>query len=53
MSGSSEPPRLLPPGPRGNFLLGNTLPYIRDQLGFAVRGLLNQYGDMVRLLWAI
>ena len=48
MSGSSDPRRKLPPGPRGNFLLGNTLPYIRDQLGFAARAV-EQYGDMVRL----
>jgi cytochrome P450 len=38
----------LPPGPRGNWLIGNLIPYARDPLGFATR-LAREYGDVVRV----
>jgi cytochrome P450 len=38
----------LPPGPRGSFLVGNTLAYMRDPLGFLTR-VVREYGDVVRL----
>ena len=38
----------VPPGPRGNFLLGSTLAYMRDPLGFLTRSA-RDYGDIVRL----
>jgi cytochrome P450 len=38
----------LPPGPRGNWLIGNLIPYARDPLGFTTR-LAREYGDVVRV----
>ncbi len=38
----------IPPGPKGGLLLGNTLPYMRDPLGFLAHTV-QQYGDVVRL----
>jgi len=38
----------IPPGPRGLPLLGNTLQYTRDPLGFLTR-CAREYGDVVRL----
>jgi cytochrome P450 len=38
----------LPPGPKGQFLIGNTLQYMRDPLGFLARAV-HDYGDVVRL----
>jgi cytochrome P450 len=40
--------RRLPPGPKGGLLLGNTLDYLRDSLGFTT-GAAHEYGDIVRL----
>lgn len=40
--------RKLPPGPRGRFLLGSSLDFLRDQLGFVERAK-RVYGDIVRL----
>jgi cytochrome P450 len=40
--------RELPPGPKGSFLLGNSIEYMRDPLGF-VQGAKQEYGDIVRL----
>jgi cytochrome P450 len=37
-----------PPGPSGGFLLGNTLLYLRDQIGFLTQAT-HEYGDIVRL----
>jgi cytochrome P450 len=38
----------LPPGPKGRFLLGNTLEYARDPLGFFTRAA-REYGDFVKV----
>jgi cytochrome P450 len=38
----------LPPGPRGKLLLGNSLDFIRDPLGFLERAR-RDHGDVVRL----
>jgi cytochrome P450 len=38
----------LPPGPKGHFLLGHLLPYMRDPLG-SFTGWARDYGDVVRL----
>ena len=38
----------LPPGPKGGFLLGNSLEYMRDPLGFVERAK-REYGDIVQL----
>src|SRR5262249_12895819 len=38
----------IPPGPRGQFLIGHVLQYLRDPLGFLSRGA-REYGDVVRL----
>ena len=38
----------LPPGPKGQFLIGHTLRYMRDPLGFIDRAA-REYGDAVRL----
>src|SRR3954454_23770947 len=38
----------IPPGPGGGLLLGNTLPYMRDPLGFLARAV-RDHGDVVRL----
>lgn len=38
----------LPPGPRGSFLVGNSLEYMRDTLGFVERAK-RDYGDVVSL----
>jgi cytochrome P450 len=38
----------VPPGPRGDFLFGNTFAYTRDPIGFLSRAA-RQYGDIVRL----
>lgn len=40
--------RALPPGPPGRFLVGNTLQYMRDPLGFLTAAA-REYGDIVRL----
>jgi cytochrome P450 len=40
--------RSLPPGPRGHFLLGHLLPYMRDPLGFFSQ-CARDFGDVVRL----
>jgi cytochrome P450 len=40
--------RRIPPGPRGNFLLGSTFAYMRDQIGFLTRAV-RDHGDVVRL----
>jgi cytochrome P450 len=40
--------RKLPPGPRGSFLLGNSIEYMRDPMGFVQRAK-HDYGDVVRL----
>jgi cytochrome P450 len=37
-----------PPGPKGHFLLGNSVDYLRDPLGFVTRAK-RDFGDMVRL----
>jgi cytochrome P450 len=37
-----------PPGPRGHWVIGNTLAYARDPLGFLMR-CAREYGDVVRL----
>jgi cytochrome P450 len=37
-----------PPGPKGSFLVGNSLEYLRDPMGFIERAK-RDYGDMVRL----
>src|ERR687886_2624492 len=38
----------IPPGPKGNYLIGNLLDYARDPLGFMTR-CSRQYGDVVHL----
>jgi cytochrome P450 len=38
----------IPPGPPGSLLLGHTLPYLRDELGYLTRAV-REYGDVVRL----
>ncbi len=38
----------LPPAPPESFLLGHTLPYLRDEIGYLTKAVL-QYGDLVRL----
>ncbi len=38
----------IPPGPRGQFLIGNTLQYMGDSLGFLTRNA-REYGDIVKL----
>ena len=38
----------IPPGPEGQFLLGNTLQYMGDSLGFLTRSA-REFGDVVRL----
>jgi cytochrome P450 len=38
----------LPPGPKGNWLIGNLIPYARDPLGFATH-VAREYGDVVRV----
>ncbi|MBV8487469.1 MAG: cytochrome P450 [Planctomycetaceae bacterium] len=40
--------REMPPGPRGGLLLGNTLDYVKDPLGFLERSA-KTYGDVVKL----
>jgi cytochrome P450 len=41
-------PAALPPGPQGNYLIGNLLDYARDPLDFMVR-CSREYGEVVRL----
>lgn len=43
-----KPPPRRPPGPKGNFLLGNVLAVSRDWLGFYAQ-CAREYGDVVRL----
>lgn len=43
-----KPPRKTPPGPKGNFLLGNLAAVSRDWLGFYAK-CAKEYGDVVRL----
>jgi cytochrome P450 len=38
----------LPPGPPESFLLGHTLPYLRDEIGYLTKAM-HEYGDLVRL----
>ncbi len=38
----------VPPGPKGRFLVGNTLQYVADPLGFLTRAS-REHGDIVRL----
>ena len=45
---SKHAERKLPPGPKGSFLLGNTIDYLRDQIGFLAAAA-HQYGDVVGL----
>lgn len=40
--------RRLPPGPPESFLLGHTLPYLRDEIGYLTKAA-RDYGDLVRL----
>ncbi len=40
--------RKMPPGPRGGLLLGNTLDYMKDPLGFLGQSA-RVYGDVVKL----
>src|SRR5271157_5811871 len=51
MSTTVKAPRLrgkLPPGPRGGLLLGNTLAYMKDPLGFLEQAV-RTHGDIVKL----
>jgi cytochrome P450 len=48
LSSNSHKVLKLPPGPKGNFFLGSTFDYLRDQLGFLTAAV-KQYGDIVRL----
>ena len=41
-------PGKLPPGPPESFLLGHTLPYLRDEIGYLTKAV-REYGDLVRL----
>jgi cytochrome P450 len=43
-----ERPGKLPPGPPESFLLGHTLPYLRDEIGYLTNAV-REYGDLVRL----
>lgn len=38
----------LPPGPPESFVLGHTLPYLRDEIGYLAKAV-REYGDLVRL----
>ena len=40
--------RKTPPGPKGRFLVGHTIDYMRDSLGFLTRAA-REHGDVVRL----
>jgi len=43
-----ERPGKLPPGPPESFLLGHTLPYLRDEIGY-LTNVVREYGELVRL----
>jgi cytochrome P450 len=38
----------LPPGPPASFLLGHTIPYLRNEIGYLTKAV-REYGDLVRL----
>jgi cytochrome P450 len=48
MPANNQAPLKLPPGPRGNLILGSTFSYLRDQLAFLTAAV-RDHGDIVKL----